>query len=131
MYLICLGLFILLAAHCVGDYVFQNEYIARKKYDSFLILFVHCILYAAACMVGLVIVDMCLGMKLGQFQYFLVMLTLLSSHYLFDLFKIDAENKLKVESEETRIKYLWLDQLAHLAIIVMLYIVLVVKMPWN
>lgn len=131
MYLICLGLFILIAAHCFGDYVFQNDYIARKKYNSFLILVTHCILYTAACMIGLIIVDVLLGLKLGDFQYFLLMLVLVSSHFIFDIMKINAENNLKSESEETRTKYLWLDQLAHLAIIVLLYVVLVVKMPWT
>lgn len=131
MYLICLGLFVLIAAHCFGDYVFQNDYIARKKYNSFLILVTHCILYTAACMIGLIIVDVLLGLKLGDFQYFLLMLVLVSSHFIFDIMKINAENNLKSESEETQIKYLWLDQLAHLAIIVLLYVVLVVKMPWT
>ena len=131
MYLICLGLFVLIAAHCFGDYVFQNDYIARKKYNSFLILVTHCILYTAACMIGLIIVDVLLGLKLGDFQYFLLMLVLVSSHFIFDIMKINAENNLKSESEETRTKYLWLDQLAHLAIIVLLYVVLVVKMPWT
>ena len=128
---ILLGLFILVAAHCFGDYVFQNDFIAKKKYSSFLILFVHCILYTSACLIGVFVVDLLVNMRLGDFQYFLIMITMISSHYCVDVIKINTENRLKTESEETKTKYLWIDQMAHLAVILMIYFILVVKSPWQ
>lgn len=38
--------FTLIACHMIGDYLFQNDFIANTKGSNWYHLFVHCILYA-------------------------------------------------------------------------------------
>lgn len=38
--------FLLIACHMTGDYLFQNNFIASTKGSNWYHLFVHCILYA-------------------------------------------------------------------------------------
>lgn len=39
-------IFLIVACHMIGDYLFQNEFIANTKGSNWYHLFVHCILYA-------------------------------------------------------------------------------------
>lgn len=127
MYFTCLSIFILLAAHCFGDYVFQNDYVARNKYNNFMILLAHCLIYSATCLIGVALIDILFGFKIEELQYCLIMFMLVTSHCCIDIFKIHKENRIKDINEEENLRYLYIDQAAHVLVLILIYAMLVVK----
>lgn len=86
---------ILLACHFVGDFAFQTEYLASNKGKSWVVNFIHAAVYTATFVI---------------FAKVSVAFTalLLISHFIVDPLK----SRYKI------VKHLWIDQLIHIAIIV-------------
>ena len=78
-----MDVFIMLAAHAIGDYPMQGEYLATTKGQNFWHLFMHSVIYTACIMVGFFFVTthfmlagvVCLGVLMSH-----VVIDYLKSH---------------------------------------------------
>lgn len=76
---------LLLMCHCVGDYVLQNDFLAKTKGTNLYHLFVHCILY-------LVPFAVVFGIDWR-------LLILFASHFIIDLSKAKHRNMNYIEDQ--------------------------------
>lgn len=93
------SLLIILFAHMVGDFVLQPGYVNDRKGESYLYLFVHSVLYALPMyyLWGL------------DWKWVIIFFT----HMIIDLMKARYE-----------LITIWQDQLAHIVILIIVYMVL-------
>ena len=101
----------LVAAHFIGDYVLQTEYIAREKCKNWYVMSVHCFLYSAAVLATFIWTGL-----IGSYSGFLsaenVFFILYFSHAILDNLKCHIFPK----------KYaMFIDQAGHFLIIAILY----------
>jgi len=92
---------ILIFAHCIGDYVFQSQFLATVKATNDFILSVHSILWAGV---------ICLTMfMLGNEASYLDIIILFVGHFVIDRIKSRKEDKTFALTDD-----LYFDQIAHM-----------------
>lgn len=94
----------ILYAHCLGDYVFQNDYIANNKGKNLYILLVHSVLYTFA-------VNIIFKTNISIIGY----LTILISHTFIDYIKASG-NTVKLLGETNA---LIIDQCMHYIVLIL------------
>ena len=94
---------VLFTAHLMGDFLFQNAWLARLKKKSFWALLLHSLVHAALAY-----------LLVGRWVLWLLSMVIFVSHTLIDLvkFRIKQDNLLAF----------FLDQLSHLAVIVLVVV---------
>lgn len=95
----------ILFAHCLGDYVFQTDYLAKNKGKDFYVLFVHSVLYTFA--VGLLF-----GNNIKEPLYWFILIT----HMILDYLKASKCTVNLFGSEKSA---LIVDQLSHYLILLL------------
>lgn len=92
----------LIAGHLLGDFAFQSDWLAVQKGKSWEVNAYHALVYTAAMFVVAAIGDIALPV--------LVLFIIFLSHFIIDPLK----------SRWYIIKHIWLDQLLHLAVLVVI-----------
>lgn len=103
---------ILLFAHMVGDYIFQNNFIATIKATNNFILFVHSFLWAGTIAIGFHFIGIEINILL--FSYLVI------RHFLIDKMKCNKKDKTNALTTD-----LYVDQLAHILDITIVWMALV------
>ena len=80
-------LVVLLTAHLFGEFVFQNNFLAKNKSDNIFIMCVHCYLWSIIMFGGLIILNLNVGI--------LTFLSLFISHFIIDTWECSIEDKSK------------------------------------
>jgi len=96
----------LISGHFVGDWAFQDDWFAQHKKTSHEIMFYHVAVYVSAIFLATAIV----GIKLPWYS----LLTLFVSHFIIDT----VSSRLKI------IRKIWLDQLLHAIVLVVVWLLL-------
>jgi len=96
----------LISGHFIGDWAFQDDWFAQHKKTSHEIMFYHIAVYVSAIFLATAIV----GIKLSWHS----LLILFISHFIIDT----------LSSRMKLIKKIWLDQLFHILIIVIIWLLL-------
>ena len=96
----------LIAGHFIGDWAFQDDWFAQHKKTSHEIMFYHVAVYVSAIFLATAIV----GIKLPWHS----LLTLFVSHFIIDT----VSSRLKI------IRKIWLDQLLHTIVLVVVRLLL-------
>lgn len=104
-------LVVLLTAHLFGDFVFQNDFLAKNKGDNIFIMCVHCYLWSIIMFCGFVILNLNAGI--------LTFLSLFISHFIIDKWKCSIEDKSKALTFD-----LYVDQLLHSVITILIFLIL-------
>ena len=117
--------FVLWAAHCIGDYPLQGEFLARYKAESLFVLVCHSIIYTATVMGGFYVLY-ATGYYLQSWNltsFCSVSYFILLTHIMIDAVKCEYRKYLQIkypdlnDSNSTGHKYdvrgFYLDQLAH------------------
>ena len=119
-----ISIFILLAAHCIGDYPLQGEFLAIHKGENNFILLVHCIIYTACVLVGFVIALPLVSSPVNETILLTIMTVILVSHFIIDKHKCEFIKKLDIDDtknmeqkKELMICSLYEDQMYHIVII--------------
>jgi len=94
------NLLVLITCHMFGDYVFQNDFIAKFKSTNEFIMFVHAWLWASTISMGL--------MYIGMFEVWKFIFLLIIHHC------IDGIKCAQIDKSKALTKHLYIDQLAHL-----------------
>ena len=100
---------IMIFCHLIGDYVLQNDFLAKFKGSNDFILLVHSALWSGT---------MCIGLSyLGQFNIY-KLIFLVSGHFIIDRWKARKEDKTYALTRD-----LYIDQMLHMfqLIVVLLY----------
>ena len=84
---------ILYASHCIGDYVFQSEFILKYKSKDDFVLGIHCTLYTTAVILGCAIAEFMEYIKIDNYSYLILLIYI--SHYIIDKTIILYKDKLK------------------------------------
>lgn len=111
----------LLIVHFLYDFHIQGDFVGILKSNSKLIMFIHCLTYALV---------MLIPFYLFSTVTPLIFFILLSSHLLIDNIKVSVTKNQKITTEEIidnkslkavkYYKYIFLDQIAHIIIILIL-----------
>lgn len=94
----------ILFAHCLGDYLFQTNYIATNKGKDNYLLFVHCVLYTLA-------VYMVFGTLMSSLAYWVILI----SHIVVDYIKARGVTPKKYGDEGALV----IDQILHYLILLL------------
>ena len=126
-----IAIFILLAAHCIGDYPMQGEFLATYKSKDNLVLLVHCIIYTAFMTVGFVLSMILLDISITTSIINLIIFIMIVSHFLIDKWKCVYRDKLyartdisDVERQKLDVRSYYTDQALHILILVILYVLI-------
>ena len=95
----------LLFAHCIGDMVFQTNFIAQYKGKDWLAMLSHLIIYTGTITLALVLMDI--------YSFWKVVVVLIS-HWLIDNWKS------KAPKDDAHWHYLYYDQGMHLIILIII-----------
>lgn len=92
-------IFVMVSAHCIGDYPLQGEFLGTYKSKNNFILLVHCFIYSACIMVGYWVLHIngLLQNLITLDQYTFMFLVLLVSHFFIDKYKCVERDKLEKE----------------------------------
>lgn len=110
-----INLWWLLVAHFIGDWAFQNRWMAENKNKWNEIMFAHCMIYTG-----------CISIALQYFNAFewWKIAFIMVSHFITD--EVSSHWHNRAAKDHIKQKILWLDHLSHF---ICLYI-LTVDMPW-
>ena len=97
-----ISIFILLAAHCIGDYPLQGEFLATHKGENNIILLVHCIIYTACVLAGFVIALPLVSSPVNETILLTIMTVILVSHFIIDKHKCEFIKKLDTDYTKNR-----------------------------
>ena len=97
----------ILGLHFIADAGLQPDWILKRKYDNWFVLFEHSMIYATVVGLGFLF--------LSNFSWSTFFI-LLFSHYLIDLWKI------KHSKDPLAKRYLYIDQLVHALVLIGLYV---------
>ena len=98
-------IFVLIFAHCIGDIVFQSEFIAKNKGEISIVMIWHSIIWTGC---------ICIALQFFVEIYLWEILFLFIGHYICDLWKCKSTKKFPS-------LHLYLDQIFHLLQILMVY----------
>ena len=104
-------LVVLLTAHLLGDFVLQNDFLAKNKGNNIFIMCIHCYLWSIAIFVGFIILNLNIGL--------LTFLFLFITHFIIDQWKCSIEDKSKALTFD-----LYVDQSLHGLIIILVFLML-------
>lgn len=104
-------LVVLLTAHLFGDFVFQNNFLAKNKGDNIFIMCVHCYLWSITMFIGFIILNLNVGL--------LTFLTLFVTHFIIDKWKCSIEDKSKALTFD-----LYIDQSLHGLMVILIFLML-------
>lgn len=127
-----ISIFILLAAHCIGDYPLQGEFLATHKGENNFILLVHCIIYTACVLVGLVLALPLISAPINETILLTIIAVILVSHFIIDKRKCEFMKKLDIDytknmeqKKELMVCSFYEDQMYHIVIICTIMILIV------
>lgn len=127
-----ISIFILLAAHCIGDYPLQGEFLATHKGENNFILLVHCIIYTACVLVGFVIALPLISAPINETILLTIIAVILVSHFIIDKRKCEFMKKLDIDytknveqKKELMVCSFYEDQMYHIVIICTIMILIV------
>jgi len=101
---------VLVLAHILGDFYFQNTFIAKKKIEKFKYYLLHCVLYGIAVLLVFI--------PVWDKSYIIPLLQFSLSHALIDGIKILIQNRQKHINKNSHIIFL-LDQALHIICIIL------------
>ena len=123
-------IFVILSAHCIGDYPLQGEFLGTYKSKNNFILLVHCFIYSASIMVGYWVLHIngFLQSLITLDQYTFIFMMLLISHFYIDKYKCVERDRLEKAYGDMNdpvvhkldLKLFYLDQAMHFASIVII-----------
>lgn len=129
---ILLPVFIMFAAHCIGDYPLQGEFLATYKAKNNFVLLVHSTIYTAIILMGFWLLNFNNYLSYWSIdQYAHAMYFLLISHFVIDKFKCVIRYEIEkeygtMEDEEAHkrdVRMFYLDQALHLFVIFLIGVI--------
>ena len=126
-------IFILFASHCIGDYPFQGEFLAKYKAENNFVLLVHCAIYTAIILLGFWVISFigyCKDWNADSFAH--ASYVILLSHFIIDKLKCNYRKSLEKtygdlnneEAHKDDVFGFYADQAAHMVIILFVSILL-------
>lgn len=122
--IVLLDLFILFAAHCIGDYPLQSEFLSKFKSSNLYILICHCAIYTLIIMIAFY----CISINSTYLNYDgrIIADVVFITHILIDKAKCIYRSCLQESELNTKkdIYGFYVDQGAHMIILFLLYFTL-------
>ena len=132
------ALFVLFAAHCIGDYPLQGEFLAQFKSKSIFVLLCHCTIYTAVIMIGFWV----LGLQhIGDIHMWSInvytdfMFVIFLTHFVIDKIKCIYRDAISKEfngnmnhpdAHKEDVLGFYVDQFLHCLVLIIIYIMYIV-----
>lgn len=112
---------VMLILHMMADFYIQTDTIVKKKKESCFWLVIHALMYGGTFIIPAII----MSSIYKQFSFIYATLVIIVSHFVIDLIKVFIEKK--VNNEGTSIVVYLIDQLIHIGILYLSYVVFELK----
>lgn len=128
-------IFVMVSAHCIGDYPLQGQFLGTYKSKNDFILLVHCFIYSAIITLGYWVLHMngFLDTWIDLDHYTDGFFVILITHFAIDKFKCVMRNLLEKEfgdmnhpeAHKTDLQLFYLDQALHFIFLIIVPITIV------
>ena len=123
-------LFILLAAHCIGDYPMQGEFLATYKSKDNVVLLVHCVIYTIFITAGFLLSMFLLDKDITTIGVNNIILITLLTHFSIDKWKCEYRKRLLertdiTENEKNKldVEGYYIDQALHMVVLAVIFVI--------
>ena len=130
-YPLTMQVLVMIAMHCIADFSMQNDFLAKYKSINNVVLGIHCIIYTAFIIAGLMICCLIRHTSIYNATSLVFIAVTFVSHFFIDYLKCrfrealeDNYELLESEKDTADTNMFYIDQMLHLVVIVILLVAL-------